>query len=159
MPNMPRPNKATIAMILLLGSLKWSYGQQGSRDIEAGGFILSGVAVDPEMNALYCSIGIGPIYPGGTDSLVAFARRNIRYTDAAVQAGSHGRVVLEFTVDTAGYVVDEKVIRGIRNDLDSMCLSMLQKIPRWEPATVNGKAVIVRFNWSVLFSLAKRKED
>lgn len=65
--------------------------------------------------------------------LIAFAKDNIEYPEAAVDDNIEGSVQLQFTIDKKGVVTDKAIVQGIRYDLDSVCLKMLDKMPCWEP--------------------------
>jgi TonB family protein len=145
------------ALTILLPS--YSFGQTQTKEIKVGGFELQASTVDPELNALFISVGELPVFPGGVDSLFAFAKRNLYYPETAIRDSLQGRVMLQFSVDTSGKVIDEKIKFSVRIDLDTLCLSMLRKMPKWETGKLEGRAVAVQFFWPIKFTLIKKDDE
>lgn len=148
----------TICSLMLLTPF-YIWGQSQTKDIKAGGFELKASTVDPELNILFCSVGEMPVFPGGLDSLISFAKKNLYYPESAIKDSVQGRVMLQFTVDTSGKVIDEKVKIGVRTDLDTLCLTMLKKMPIWETGRLEGRAVAVQFLWPIKFTLTKKEDE
>jgi protein TonB len=91
--------------------------------------------------ASYSSYGdLQPRFPGGEEALMAFIEKEMKYPDESVKYGEQGRVVIEFTVDKKGIVVNSRVIRTATPLLDREALRIISKMPRWKPAKMlNGK--------------------
>ncbi len=130
-----------------------SYGQAGTKKINAGGFEFQMSTVDPVENDDFCMVGQMPEFPGGVNKLVAFAKAKIHYPASAVNDNVEGSVVLSFIIDKRGRVTNKKVFKGVRVDLNSVCLRMLNQMPNWKPGRLNGKAVAVKLKWTIIFVL------
>ena len=46
-----------------------------------------------------------------------------------------------FTVDAEGMVREAKIRRGLGQGCDEEALRLVQHMPRWEPATLNGNPI------------------
>jgi len=57
----------------------------------------------------------------------------------------NGRLLIGFTVNTLGDIVDIKVFRGVRIDIDNLVTEILKNSPKWIPSTKDGKKVDQRF--------------
>lgn len=134
-------------------------GQIKTRIIKAGALELHASTVDPEINEFFFLSGDMPTFPGGEDSLVSFALRNIKYPKTALRDSIEGSVMISFTVDSTGKVIDELIKVGVREDLDTICLSMLKKMPNWNPGSLRGTPVAVRFNIPIRFILRSKDEE
>lgn len=110
-------------------------------------------AVDTTLNALFCYVGQMPEFPGGAKKLVAFAKSQIKYPATAVRDNVQGSVVLQFVIDKNGKVTDKQIRKGVRRDIDSVCLRMLDHMPDWKPAQLGRKAIAVNENWKIIFVL------
>lgn len=110
-------------------------------------------SVDTSLNAIFCKVGQEPKFPGGTKNLIAFAKRKIRYPQTAINDSVQGSVILFFTISKKGKVVDKKIVQSVRNDLDSVCLKMLNQMPLWEPARLNNKSIAAYERWTITFIL------
>lgn len=59
-----------------------------------------------------------PEYPGGPKELTKFLYANLRYPQAALDAGLEGTVLVEYDIDYQGKVVDTRVLQGIGQGCD-----------------------------------------
>ena len=92
-----------------------------------------------------------PSFPGGSEALKEYLKKNTRYPnpDACIQ----GRVVVVFVVDEKGNLSDVKVARGMEPSLDAEAVRVVKSMPRWNPGIEKGKAVKVRYTLPVTFRL------
>jgi TonB family protein len=78
---------------------------------------------------------------------------NVRYPKEAKRKGHEGRVVVQFTLDTAGKVTECSVLKGFDKDCDEEALRVVREMPGWTPGMQNGKPVKVVFKWPIVFRL------
>ena len=92
-----------------------------------------------------------PSFPGGSEALKEYLKKNTRYPnpDACIQ----GRVVVVFVVDEKGNLSDVKVARSVEPSLDAEAERVVKSMPRWNPGIEKGKAVKVRYTLPVTFRL------
>jgi len=147
--------KQVIFLFILCFFAISSLSQNIKREMKAGEFTLQAHAVDPSLDKVFCEVGEMPVFPGGEDSLVSFARHNLYYPKSAIIDSVQGRVILQFSVDTTGQVYNEYVLMGVRLDLDAVCLSMLRKMPHWKAGRIEGQFVSVVFTSPIKFTLTK----
>ena len=103
----------------------------------------------------YSLVEVKPTFNGG-DAGTNFSKwvnENLQYPQAAKDAGAQGRILLQFTVYPDGKVQDVKVLRGVHPDLDAEALRVVSASPDWTPGYVNGKPVMVTYNFPVIFKL------
>ena len=143
-------NKVCLLTILLLLS---SISRGQAKKINAGGIEMQVSSVDTSLNAIFCKVGQEPRFPGGTAKLVAFAKRKIKYPKSAINDNVQGSVILKFTVDKKGKVVNKKVVQSVRKDLDNVCLKMLNQMPMWRPARLDNKPIAAYERWKITFVL------
>lgn len=72
-----------------------------------------------------------PQFPGGEAALTAYIQKNLQYPDPEIQS----RVIIKFTIDTFGRVMDPEVVKTIPNGskLDSAALELIRNMPLWIP--------------------------
>jgi hypothetical protein len=86
-----------------------------------------------------------PTFPGGSDSLNRFFRKNFYYPkshDSLLQS----IVIIGFVVDTNGNIIGGRIPRKYKKDLtllDKEALKVLSLMPRWNPGECNNKKVPV----------------
>lgn len=86
-----------------------------------------------------------PVRLGGADPV---------YTEAARKVGIQGIVIVEATIDRDGRVLETRVLRGLPFGLSESALSAVESW-RFEPSTLNGQPINVRYRVVVHFSLSR----
>ena len=86
--------------------------------------------------------GVQPAYfPGRTDSLDAWVKRNAHYPDYEMRFGSSGVAWITFDVETDGSLSGIYVSGGDNACMQKEALRVVRLMPRWKPAIQDGKAV------------------
>ncbi|MEP7008758.1 MAG: TonB family protein [Acidobacteriota bacterium] len=74
------------------------------------------------------------------------------YPETARRLHQGGTVILQTVIDESGRVIDVEVVKGLGFGLQQAAIDAVSKW-RFQPATMNGRAVKVFFNLTVQFSL------
>jgi protein TonB len=95
------------------------------------------------------------VFPGGTNEMMLFLSRNIKYPQRALEEGIQGRVVIRFIVDKKGYIQNVKIVKGVPNcqECDDEALRVVKMMPKWKPAKNDGKIVNSYFNLPITYKL------
>jgi periplasmic protein TonB len=75
------------------------------------------------------------------------------YPEVARRSRQGGTVILQTVIDESGRVIDVTVVKGLGFGLQQAAIDAVSKW-RFQPATMNGRAVKVFFNLTVQFSLS-----
>lgn len=110
-------------------------------------------SVSVSVNNIGSDKGEMPEYPGGMGELMMYLAKNLQYPDAAKAKGIEGKVIVRFTVDATGKVVNPTVIKGVDPLLDAEAVRVVGTLPAWKPATIKGKHVDSQFVVPVAFKL------
>lgn len=94
-----------------------------------------------------------PSFPGGGDSLLRYLANTIYYPEVARRNYIQGRVLTSFVVDRGGKISDVRIEKSVSPEIDKEAIRVLQKMPRWQPARINGIPIQVRFKLPVWFRL------
>lgn len=78
-----------------------------------------------------------------------------------------GRIIIQFTIDSNGYVVEPLILRGLNETVDSVALAIVVNSPKWTPGTQRGKNISVPFTFPIYINMddpsettnRKRKKD
>jgi Ca-activated chloride channel family protein len=89
--------------------------------------------------------------------MYTYLNKNIKYPKTDLDKGVSGKVVVQFVIDTLGYVTDSKVIKSVSPTIDAEALRVVNSMPQWKPATQQGKAVNVKFTMPINFSLQENR--
>lgn len=101
-----------------------------------------------------------PQFKGGQAEMYKFVGANIYMPDTCRERGIAGRVVVQFVVDSLGYVTNTKVVQNTAVDCgyDEIALEMLERMNRPEPHWIagrhEGRAVNVTFTLPVKFTFS-----
>ncbi len=91
----------------------------------------------------------------GFEELIEKINQKLRYPDQLVEGG---KVYIQFTVDTAGNMVDAEVIKGLNEIADKEALRAFRSVDeKFEPARQRGKVVRMRIVIPITFDLIRIK--
>ena len=90
-----------------------------------------------------------PTFQG--EDLNGFSRWLARQIVRPKTCGHTGTVKVSFEVGTDGLVRDVKILKGICEELDALVVATVEKSPKWEPATSNGRPVAQALTIPVVF--------
>ena len=100
-----------------------------------------------------------PEYPdGGMAGLMEYFKKNMRYPEAAKEAGMQGRVTVQFVVNKDGSISGAKVLRSVEPDFDAEAIRLVNAMPKWKPGMQDGKPVAVKYTVPVKFMLDELNE-
>ena len=96
---------------------------------------------------------IAPSFQGGNEALFNFIEENLVYPAEARELQKEGIVQVRLYIDQDG-----KVSNIIVRDCETPCfeqsiLDLVEKMPRWNPATADGKKVKAGINLNITFEL------
>ena len=94
-----------------------------------------------------------PVYTGGTEALMKFVKKHLRYSASARRQGIEGTVYVSFVVSGDGIVKKVSVLRGIHVDLDEEAMRVISMLPGWIGGKQNGLPVNVRMVLPIVFRL------
>lgn len=82
-----------------------------------------------------------------------FIGQNLQYPESAVRDSISGRVIVQFTVNFEGKVIDPVVVRSASPALDKEAIRVVSSSPPWTPGKQRGKKVDVLFTFPINFVL------
>lgn len=111
------------------------------------------VEPEPEEEEIFVVVEKSPEFPGGTNALYDYLRKNMKYPAICRESGITGRVIVSFTVNKDGSIVDVEVVKGVHPQMDKEAVRVVSAMPKWSPGEQRGKPVRCRFNLPVNFRL------
>lgn len=94
----------------------------------------------------------------GDEGLTEFLMGEIQYPEIAKQKSIQGTVVLQFVVETNGFVTNLSVKQGVSGGCSEEALRLLKQT-KWQPAVANGKLVRYQLTYPVTFNLQNNFKD
>ena len=98
---------------------------------------------------------IDPMFMGGSQEMVRFISRSLKYPREAAEKEIQGLVVYDFIVELDGSLSDFEIIHRAHPLLDSEALRIIQSMPPWRPAVYKGENVRTRQYVPMYFKLNK----
>lgn len=99
-------------------------------------------------------VAVQPKFPGGSAGLSRYLSGHLVYPPKPLRKGVQGTVYVQFVIDDEGRVGRVFVQRGVHPDLDAEAVRVVRAMPNWEPGTLNGDPVKVRFMQPIVFRIA-----
>lgn len=95
-----------------------------------------------------------PEFKGGMQGLGQFLAQNLRYPVEALNGRVQGRVFVSFVVCTDGTLCDYEVLKNVAPSIDQEAVRVVKAMSgRWKPGYQRGKAVRVKYNLPITFTL------
>ncbi len=94
-----------------------------------------------------------PSFPGDDDAFFKFLGENLVYPQRAIEVGIYGRVVVGFVVEPDGRITNVEVVRSKALVLDEEAVRVVKMMPKWNPGKQQGKAVRVKYQVPIDFTL------
>ncbi|WP_289869231.1 energy transducer TonB, partial [uncultured Muribaculum sp.] len=117
--------------------------------------IVVGEIIDPEQDykVYEAIVDVRPTFPGGDEKLMEWISQHIVYPPGCYESHIQGRVTIRFLIKADGSVGEAEIIRGVYPELDKEALRVVKSLPKFNPATLNGKAVEYWFTLPITFKL------
>ncbi len=94
---------------------------------------------DSVCDSVYAFVDEEAEFPGGMVEMKKYIFKNIEWSGPDVNL--KGTIFLQFIVRQNGTVVKAHVLKGVNTDMDKMAIDLIQKMPNWTPAKINGVPV------------------
>ena len=92
------------------------------------------------ISQLPSSVQKWPQFAGGNDNFLDYLNKMGKTMVASLPEGiKKAYVVVEFIVDADGTPVNFKMVKGVNEDFDDALITVLEKMPAWQPALLNEK--------------------
>ncbi len=92
-------------------------------------------------------------FPGGNIALMHFINSSRHYPAEAYRKGISGRVICSFVVQPDGTITHINILRGVEPTIDREALRIINSMPQWKAAKINGDPVPVYSTLAINFRL------
>jgi periplasmic protein TonB len=93
----------------------------------------------------------------GYDSLFAYFRANLHYPTEAIPDSVQGVLTVSFVIDKQGSVDHIEFPKTLGAPFEKEALKLIEKMPPWKSATLDGKPVASKVSLPLTFELVKIK--
>lgn len=80
-------------------------------------------------------------FAGGQELLDTWIGEQLQYPERAAVRHIEGTVLVTFIIEADGTISSARLRSGLDRDCNEEALRVIRNMPRWTPATINGKAV------------------
>lgn len=91
----------------------------------------------------------------GYDSLYSYFSKTLRYPTEHIEAGIEGVVMVQCTIDKNGKVKNLEITQSLGELFDQEALRVIQSMPTWAPASINGKNTTSKISIPLTFKVLK----
>jgi protein TonB len=111
--------------------------------------------VEEEEEEVFTIVEDMPLFNGkpAEEGFRDYVGKNTNYPPVAQENGISGMVLVEFTINQQGELVDAKIIRPVDPLLDAEAMRVIKSSPKWQPGKQRGKTVKVKYTFPVRFKL------
>ena len=110
--------------------------------------------IEEKGEEIYFEVDVMPKFQGKEQNhFRVFIQKNLKYPEIAQKNGISGKVFVQFDVNAKGNVTNVVIVRGVDPSLDQEALRVVKSSPKWEPGVEEGKPVIVRYSFPIVFAL------
>jgi len=102
---------------------------------------------------IYITAEVMPVYEGGTEAMIKFLSKKIKYPPAARRNHTEGTVYIQFVINAAGLVTDVQVIKGISAECDAEAMRVVALMNKWKAGLQHGVPVSVRMVLPIKFKM------
>lgn len=92
-------------------------------------------------------------FKGGMSALITYFQKNVKYPKKAEKENIQGKVMVGFTVTKEGTIKDVNVKKTDNEIFNNEAVRVVKGMPKWNPATKDGKAVASKMVLPISFKL------
>jgi TonB family protein len=107
--------------------------------------------VEIQAEEIYDVVEEQPIPEGGMEGWNNYLKSNLKYPEAAKEAGIEGTVYVIFVVTKTGEIENVEILRGIGGGCEEEAVRVISNAPNWTPGKQRGKEVNVRMRLPIKF--------
>jgi TonB family protein len=97
------------------------------------------------------------MFPGGLQEMNSYIGKSINYPLKAKNERIEGLINVKFTIDQNGNAINPVIVTGIGGGCDEEVIRIINMMPKWSPASLNGKVVSVEYTIPVKFQLQEEQ--
>lgn len=113
----------------------------------------SSPATAPDVTDVYVQAEPGEGYA----HLYAYFKENLKYPVQAIRDSVEGIETVSFTIDERGKPVRINITHSLGEPFDEEAVRLIQNMPDWKPATLNGRPVASQLSVPLTFQLRRTK--
>ncbi|MBK5280100.1 MAG: energy transducer TonB [Bacteroidia bacterium] len=95
----------------------------------------------------------------GYPNLYEYFTREIRYPIEALKDSIQGIVSVSFTIDKEGKPAEIEILNSLGLAFDKEAQRLIENMPAWKPATLNGKPVAAKISLPFTFQIVPTNPD
>jgi len=96
---------------------------------------------------------------GGYPNLYEYFSKELRYPAEALEDSIQGIVSVSFLIDQEGKPIQIKIVNSLGPAFDKEAQRLIENMPAWKPATLNGKAVAAKISLPFTFQIVNTNPE
>ncbi|NJM24974.1 MAG: energy transducer TonB [Bacteroidia bacterium] len=95
----------------------------------------------------------------GYENLYEYFNRELQYPQEAIRDSIQGVVTVQFVIDSEGKPVNIRITKSLGEVFDIETIRLIENMPGWTPATLNGKPVDSKLSLPFTFNIQTIKQQ
>ena len=135
------------------GEMRIKFNMDGSRQVALSDFAINSSIQDQQHAYRYTTLGFDPEYPGGEEAMFKFISENLVYPEFAKEEGLSGTCYVRFKINASGMISNATILKSAHPSMDYEAIKVVENMPDWNPAIIDGKPVSSYNNIPFRFTL------
>ena len=119
-------------------------------------FFVDSEEEQPVEEPLRLIVSEGANFPGGYQAMFDFIKNNLLYPQEGFYRKIEGTVFIKTLISESGKLEEISVYQGLGHAFNQEAMRIVKKMPLWEPARYDGKAVKRKLIIPIPFELPKK---
>ena len=120
-----------------------------------GGKLIGGESIREGVKYKYTFAMQAPSFKGGMAKFYQYLASSMRYPNDATKNNIEGTVIVEYTVEKDGRLVDVQIKKSVYPSIDEEARRVIMSAPKWIPATMRGVPVRVKHSIPLKFTMPR----
>lgn len=95
----------------------------------------------------------------GYQNLYEYFASELRYPADALKDSIQGIVTVSFLIDKSGKPTRIEILNSLGRPFDKEAIRLIENMPTWKPATLNGKPVAAKISMPLTFQIVKSNSE
>ena len=120
-----------------------------------GGKLIGGESIREGVKYKYTFAMQAPSFKGGMAKFYQYLGSSMRYPNDATKNNIEGTVIVEYTVEKDGRLVEVQIKKSVYPSIDEEAKRVIRSSPKWIPATMRGVPVRVKHSIPLKFTMPR----
>lgn len=129
------------------------FNMDGTKNVGLSDFSINSSIQDQRWAYRYTTMGMDPQFPDGEEAMFKFISSNLVYPEFAKEESLSGTCYVRFKINRSGMISNATILKSAHPALDYEAIKVVESMPSWSPASIDGKPISTFNNIPFRFTL------